>query len=91
MRFTNQWYEMPVSVVVYTNFELYTDGKNIHISIMLSYIVVLRIPCNDIQLWIFHAPHENEDDLLDFMYYLVSLMENVNTFLFDGLSPITCL
>ena len=88
MRFTNQRYEMPVSVVVCTNFELYTDGKNVHKSIILSYMVVSRIPCIEIQLWIFHVPHENEDDLLDFMYYLVSLMENVNTFLFDGLSSI---
>ena len=68
---------MPALVVVYADFESAIDDKNKHKPIMLSCLAVSRIPAIDSQLRIFHAPHENEEDLRPFMEYLVQLHERV--------------
>ena len=82
---TNQRYEMPAPVVVYTDFESAIDDKNRHKPIMLSCLAVLRIPAIQTQLRVFHSPHENEEDLRPFMEYLVQLHERVKEYLFDEL------
>ena len=64
---------MPAPVVVYADFESAIDDKNKHKPIMLSCLAVSRIPVIDTQLRVFHAPHENEEDLRPFMEYLVQL------------------
>ena len=76
LRFTNQRYEMPAPVVVYADFESAIDDKNKHKPIMLSCLAVSRIPAIDNQLRVFHAPHENEEDLRPFMNYLIQLQES---------------
>lgn len=63
LRFTNQRYEIPAPVVVYADFESAIDDKNRHRLIMLSCLAVSRIPDTDLQLRVFHAPHESEEDL----------------------------
>ena len=82
---TNQRYEMPAPVVVYTDFESAIDDKNRHKPIMLSCLAVSRIPAIQTQLRVFHSPHENEEDLRPFMEYLVQLHERVKEYLFDKL------
>ena len=44
-----------------------------------------RIPAIDTQLQVFHAPHENEEDLRPFMNYLTQLQSRVKEYLFDEL------
>ena len=73
LRFTNQRFEMPAPVMVYADFESAIDDKNRHKPIMLSCLAVSRIPAIDTQLQVFHAPHEEESDLLPFMEYLIRL------------------
>ena len=85
LRFTNQRYEMPAPVVVYTDFESAIDDRNRHKPIMLSCLAVSRIPAIDTQLRVFHAPHKSEEDLRPFMEYLIQLQESVKTYLFDEL------
>ena len=75
LRFTNQRYEMLAPVVVYADFESAIDDKNKHKPIMLSCLAVSCIPAIDMQLRVFHAPHESEEDLRPFMEYLVQLQE----------------
>ena len=77
LQFTNQRFEMPVPVVVYTDFESANDEKNRHKPIMLSCLAVSRIPTIHTQLQVFHAPHEDESDLRPFMDYLIQLQESV--------------
>ena len=68
---------MPAPVVVYADFESTIDDKNRHKPIILSCLAVSRIPAIDTQLQVFHAPHENEEDLRPFMNYLTQLHERV--------------
>ena len=84
-RFTNQRYEIPAPVVVYSDFESAIDDKNRHKPIMLSCLASSCIPAIDMQLRVFHAPHESEEDLRPFMDYLTQLHEKVKTYLFDEL------
>ena len=77
---------MPAPVVVYADFESAIDDKNRHKPIILSCLAVTRIPAIDIQLRVFHAPHESEEDLRPFMDYLTQLHEKVKRYLFDELS-----
>ena len=77
---------MPAPVVVYADFESAIDDKNRHKPIMLSCLAVTRIPAIDIQLRVFHVPHESEEDLRPFMDYLTQLHEKVKRYLFDELS-----
>ena len=58
LRFTNQRFEMPAPVVVYTDFESAIDEKNRHKPIMLSCLDMFRIPTIHTQLQVFHTPHE---------------------------------
>ena len=74
---------MPAPVVVYADFESAIDDKNRHKPIMLSCLAVSRIPAIDSQLKIFHAPHESEEDLRQFMDYLTQLHETVKSYLFE--------
>ena len=76
---------MPAPVVVYADFESAIDNNNKHKPIMLSCLPVSRIPAIQTQLQIFHAPHENEDDLHPFLSYLIQLQESVKRYLFDEL------
>ena len=76
---------MSAPVVVYSDFESAIDDKNKHKPIMLSCLVVSRIPTIDSQLKIFHEPHENEEDLKAFIKYLIILHERVKKYLFDEL------
>ena len=85
LRFTNQRYEMPAPVVVYADFESAIDDKNRHKPIMLSCLIISRIPAIDTQLRVFHAPHESEEDLRPFMDYLTQLHQRVKEYLFDEL------
>ena len=77
---------MPAPVVVYADFESAIDDKNRHKPIILSCLAVTRISAIDIQLRVFHAPHESEEDLRPFMDYLTQLHEKVKRYLFDELS-----
>ena len=85
LRFTNQRYEMPAPVVVYADFEPVIDDKNKHNPIMLSCLAVSRIPDIDTQLRVFHASHENEEELRPFITYLLNLHETVKRYLFEEL------
>ena len=85
LRFTNQRYEMPAPVVVYADFESAIDDKNKHKPIMLSCLAVSLIPDIDTQLRVFHAPHENEEDLHPFIAYLLNLHGTVKRYLFHKL------
>ena len=76
---------MPAPVVVYADFESAIGDKNRHKPIMLSCLAVSRIPAIDMQLRIFRAPRENEEDLCPFVDYLVQLRESVKGYLFDEL------
>ena len=76
---------MPAPVVVYADFESAIDDKNKHKPIMLSCLAVSRIPAIDTQLQVFHAPHENEEDLRPFIDYLTQLQSRVKEYLFDEL------
>ena len=71
--FTHQRFEMPAPVVVYADFESASDDKNRHKPIMLSCLVVSRIPAIQTQLRFFHAPHEEESDLGPFQGLLDSI------------------
>ena len=62
---------MPAPVVVYADFESAIDEKNKYKPIMLSCLAVSRIPAIDTQLWVFHSPHEDENNLRLFMEYLI--------------------
>ena len=76
---------MPAPVVVYADFESAIDDKNRYKPIMLICLTVSRIPIIDTQLRVFHAPQEEESDLLPFMEFLFQLQESVKRYLFDGL------
>ena len=76
---------MPARVVVYADFESAIDEKTRYKPIMLTCLTVSRIPTIDTQLRVFHAPHEEENDLLPFMKFLLQLPESVKRYLFDGL------
>ena len=62
---------MPAPFVVYADFESAIDEKNRYKPIMLSCLAVSRITTIQIQLQVFHAPHEEESDLRPFMDYLI--------------------
>ena len=85
LRFTNQRFEMPAPMVVYADFESAIDDNNKHKPIMLSCLAVSRIPAIQTQLQVFHAPHENEDDLHPFLNHLIQLRERVKQYLFNEL------
>ena len=85
LRFTNQRFEKPEPVIVYADFESAIDEKNRHKPIMLSCLTVSRIAAIDMQLRVFHVPHEEESDLRSFMEYLLQLQENVKKYLIDEL------
>ena len=85
LRFVNQPFEMPAPVVVYADFESAIDDKNKHKPIMLSCLAVSRIPAIQTQLQVFHAPHENENDLHPFLNHLIQLRERVKQYLFNEL------
>ena len=74
---------MPALVVVYVDFESAIDEKNKHKPIMLSCLVVSRIPTIHTQLQVFHTPHEDESNLHPFMDYLIQLQESVKRHLFN--------
>ena len=71
LRFTYQRFEMPAPVVVYADFESAIDEKNKHKPIMLSGLTLSRISTIQIQFQVFHAPHEEENDLRLFMDHLI--------------------
>ena len=50
---------------------------------MLSCLTMSRIPTIQTQLQVFHAPHEEENDLRSFMDYLIQLQESVKRHLFN--------
>ena len=82
---TRLQFEMSAPVVVYADFELSIDDKNKHKPIMLSCLVVSRIPAIQTQLQFFHAPQEEESDLRPFIKYLIRLQVSVKKYLFDEL------
>ena len=71
LQFINQRFEMPAPVVVYADFESDINVKNRHKTIMLSCLAVSRITTIQTHLQVFHAPHEEENDLHPFMDYLI--------------------
>ena len=85
LRFTNQRYEMPAPIVVYADFESAIDDKNRYKPIMLSCLVMSRIPAIQTYLQVFHASHKSEEDLRIVMEYFGQLQESVKTYLFDEL------
>ena len=76
---------MPVLVIVYADLESAIDKKNKHKPIMLSCLLVSRIPTIQTQLQVFHTPHKDESDLRPFMDYLTQLQESVKRYLFKEL------
>ena len=76
---------MPALVVVYADFESAIDDKNRYKPIMLSCLAVSRISDIDTQLRVFHAPHENEEELRPFITYLLNLYGTVKRYLFEEL------
>ena len=55
---TNQRFEIPPPIVVYADFESAIDDNYKHKPIMLFCLAVSRIPAIQIQLKVFHEPHE---------------------------------